>query len=337
MQVARTQLDSVTVMPVRALSPARRRALTRRRPIAQLVRTVDDHWVPWAHVPGIRHAVLTRRRASNRPILIIGIPRAGTSWIGAVLGSTNGSVYLREPLTQTTPPSTHGFGWVRDPGDASTEELASLTKNASDAFAGLPRFARRINPDRSQFTLRGRCDRVVVKEVNPLYLPILLEGREPIIVHVLRHPAAVAASWSALDWMHRAPWPPALQSQMTAHGVDEHDPWERHGAWQAALHLQVLAARTPAATVPFETLASAPMDGFEQLTTEIGLHLDEELRATVLELSGATAADGPFGVRRRSAERVGAWRTALTDAQVQSVHRGWQALDPPWYRAASEW
>ncbi len=324
-------VPSATV-EIPGLPPARRRALAKRPPVVAALRWSDDHWVRWAHLPGARAAARARTEGAARPILLIGLPRGGTSWLGQVLGGATGAAYLREPLTQSRPPRPEGWGWVEGLGaDGPDEQLRSA---AEDAFAGLPRFARRVNAERARWAPRDRGVRLVIKEVNPLWLSWLVARHDPIVVHLVRHPAGVAASWDRLGWLRTAPWPAGIGGDVLdeslAHAGLGDDPWARHGLWQAALHRSVVQAGAEV-TVRYEDVARDPMEALPPLLAALGLPWDDQLRARVEQYATDRFLPSPFDIHRDASVVAERWRTTLAPDQLAALRRGWELIDQQWF------
>ena len=54
--------------------------------------------LPWTYTGPVA-AAIAAHRAPLRPILVLSMPRSGSSWVGATLGDAKNAAYLREPLT----------------------------------------------------------------------------------------------------------------------------------------------------------------------------------------------------------------------------------------------
>src|SRR5205085_2708995 len=95
------------------------------------------------------------------PVLVLSLPRSGSSWVGNVLGCAPDAIYLREPVTQSDP-SFYMKGTVFriDRGVKPTYE-----RLADRAFAGDAEFPDKVRIYENQWepgAAEGR--RVVVKE-----------------------------------------------------------------------------------------------------------------------------------------------------------------------------
>ncbi len=75
-----------------------------RRRVAELARLVGrglDHWLARGHVAGERmqNQRVMDQRPFDRPILSLGLPRSGTTWVGKILDSHPLTLYRHEPDT----------------------------------------------------------------------------------------------------------------------------------------------------------------------------------------------------------------------------------------------
>ncbi len=173
-----------------------------------------------------------------RSVLLMGLPRGGTTWIGQVLGHTRGAVYVHEPDGTADPfafrAKRHQFNQpVIDAGAprSAAPELAALFDGA--LAGGAPsgtwrdRIARRAwkrvtADDKLAFRRTGRpglalrvalaaaeprvavpgAAHAVVKTVNAAFCADwIVRHCEPAAVGVIaRHPLNVLASWRAFGW-----------------------------------------------------------------------------------------------------------------------------------------
>ena len=154
-------------------------------------------WANW----GILSAFLAKRiKPKKPPVLILSMPRSGSSWVGEIMGLSPDSLYLREPITQTYLKTTH------DGAPSFFEfDMAGLPEgyesSAKNVFSGLPLFDRRITIFPKQWALSKRSrKRIVVKEVNPFMLPWLTQNFRPRIIYLVRHPVATASSFKRIGW-----------------------------------------------------------------------------------------------------------------------------------------
>jgi hypothetical protein len=171
------------------------------------------------------------------PVLLVGSPRSGSTWVGEVLGHASDVRFVSEPDNETQHPfavrAKAGLGrWpVLDAGDRAPEDyetlwdlaLAGMTQRRSPAWAagkillkGAGREELRVafGPDggfsprlRSVRALARKPKRpspagtVLVKSVHaPLALEWIAARWRPRVLLVRRHPLNIIASWNGLGW-----------------------------------------------------------------------------------------------------------------------------------------
>lgn len=259
-------------MPVLVTPQATR---TRRR-----VRRVAHQ--SWAWVPGVDRVAAAH--LVGRPILALGLPRTGSSWVGATLADAPGVAYLREPITQA---AIARHPAVRSPFDVhwAAEVDPFHRRVAEAAFAGRPSFPGHVVPRPEQWRL-GRRRRLVVKEVLPGAVDWLVARFDPVLVPLVRHPIAVARSWVRHGWL-RGGGHGIDATELAALGLDD-DPLTRLGVLQARAERRLVAAAGPVPPIRHEDLAADPVAGFERLFDQLGLDFTPEV-VTHVSRRAATA------------------------------------------------
>ena len=181
--------------------------------------------------------------AVGNHILLVGLPRSGTSWVAAVLGASPSVEYEREPITQE---------WIRD-GLRNT----SVDPSGNEEYANL-----------TASVLIDDGPRRLIKEVNTFLVPYLIERDDLDIVLLHRHPCAVALShwerrWTRLDMRE------LFQVEETG------DFWFDHGRLQALLMRPAAdTVRRRGRIVAYDTLTQDPRTEYERLASRLSLEWD---------------------------------------------------------------
>jgi len=154
----------------------------------------------------------------KRPILVTGVPRSGTSWVGKMLDASRAVVYINEPLNDRHPPGRspgilaapvqHRFQYITGANERPFLEafmetlelryhvLAELSENRS------PRDLARMAKYWNSFVrgrVRGR--RPLLDDPFAVFSAEWFARRlDCQVVVVVRHPAAIAASRKRLGW-----------------------------------------------------------------------------------------------------------------------------------------
>ncbi|HVT76561.1 MAG TPA: sulfotransferase domain-containing protein [Acidimicrobiales bacterium] len=269
------------------------------------------------------------------PVLVLGMPRSGTTWVGRTLGDAPDAIYFNEPVSEVH---------VAEQGRATFFEVdpdnppASYPWPARFAAAGVPAFGPATVAPLGLLARLGR--RVVIKEVNPLAVEWYAQALDPILISIVRHPAAVAVSLHERGWG----WDGIYEQRF----LERTRPllpdvpanfWARIGAVQGiACHR--LDAALPAATASYEGLCRDPQSSFVDLFEVAGLTwTDDVARSLQASTHGdiTRGADDPLGTTRNTAAMADAWRTRITGEQLADVRVGWDATNPTRYLDDADW
>lgn len=300
----------------------------------------------WCQLGPLSLDLACHRPMAAPPVLLISLPRCGSSWVGEVLGLSPTAAYLREPITQSRR--------VRQPGEPSVFELvperlpsgsmADLARVANRAFAGVPDFQLHVVERPAQWAYRERPHRrVVVKEINPLLLDWLLKRYAPRVIYLVRHPAAIANSYHRLGWTG-----PQLETRFSEAFLSslkqDYRPflssfWAEHGAMQALVHsfaASALKGYEHHEVIKYEDLCRRPHHHFRQLYAFAGLEWNDDISRQIKERSDASAHDRSdiYGTVRDSRAMAKAWKQEVPLKVLRKLREAYLHFDPPYYRSA---
>lgn len=289
-------------------------------------------------------AVVPPKRPS---ILLVSLPRAGSSWIGGILGAAEGALYLREPLTQST------LEHVGRKGTAAYFELgACKDKRAYERFAaltfkGIPRFNRGIVQYPEQWRLATRSGKqIVVKEVNPLVIEYLWERYRPRIVFLVRHPVPMMRSFAVLgssgERFRAAFLPETLAAIEKDYVIPEGtDLYEQGGAFQAIIQHRVMSflKSVDHMVVRYEDVCADPLAEFTRIFDFCGLPLSAALRQEIVRSSQAENdyVPGAYDTARNSVAMKDRWKHEMDPRDIERVRRSYFANRPIFYTDESDW
>lgn len=316
-----------------------------RRIAERLVHRIAPVW--WANFGSVSEALARRLPMQQPPVLLVSFPRSGSSWLGRLLSYASNACYLREPITQARrrwhPGTPHA---VTDAG--INQAPRHYARYADRAFAGCPAFSYATVLDPSDWALRHRHKRrVLIKEVNPFAVGWMRKRYAPTVIHLMRHPVAVAHS------MHRRGWTTQrlhdyLSSERLAQSPLNPDAlpnsfWGQIGAVQGLAHRAVREACSADAYTPvrYETLCADPVGTVRRLCRAVGLAWSASMPAAIRSHSAASSGDAssdasdPYSTTRRSENRATAWKNAPAE-QIQAVRAGYMATEPEVYVNAWE-
>ena len=282
------------------------------------------------------------------PILLVSLPRGGSTWAGRTLGASEQALYLHEPVTQSYLQAIGGKGASEFEYGACRDRRA-YDRGAALAFRGVPRFAESVVvfPEQWQ-SLDRRRRRVVVKEVNPLALDVLIGRFRPRVVYLLRHPVAVARSYRSLGWDGERQFgnrfTPQTLSMLERDFAVPRDAgfWEKSGALQAIVQHRAMAALASwpdHRVVRYEDLCRDPVGTFAGLFEFCGLPLSERLRQEIERTTSAGGSYRPGGsdTARDSRAMIDRWKQEVEGESIAAVRRGYFANRPLFYQEEADW
>lgn len=251
--------------------------------------------------------------AAGRPILVTGLPRTGTSWVGKMLQASGEVVYVNEPLNPQHPPGQspgvlrarvdHRFQYIcpdnehrwtgpfRDTLRLAYHPLAELRRNHR------PYDLARMAKYGTAFTVgRLRGQRALLDDPFAVLSSAWFAQRLGChVVICLRQPASFVGSWQRLGW--QVPVADLLRQPLLMRDLlgsyerqlrdaaDSADSLARTATLWSVTYaaLADLPARVPGVyLVRYEDLASRPGDGFRELYQKCGLTWTTHARKRVL-------------------------------------------------------
>jgi hypothetical protein len=292
------------------------------------------------------------------PIVVTGMARTGTSWVGKLLQATGELTYINEPLNPQHPPGhspgvlnavvDQGYQYItRDNEDgwlaAFGETLrlryhvgAELRRNRSPYdLARMGRYATSFLAGR----LRGR--RPLVDDPYAMLASEWLADRFGCrVVVIVRDPAALLASWKRLGWttdlgcLRHQPdlmrdWLEPYRDELESAAAAPDDLPGRLGLLWRLLYLVVAEyeRRCPGIrVVRYEDLAGDPLAAFADLYAGLGLRFDDRARQAVV---GSTTGSAQRTAHRWTLSRNGLTKTGYRPMDSRANLVAWRGqLDP---------
>ncbi len=298
--------------------------------------------VPWASIPMLSTALARQRPMEQPMILMISMPRSGSTWVGETLAQSPKAAYLHEPFTQTLRRATEEDFFQFPLNDPP----APYWKVAAHLHMGLPRFRSGIVRHPDKWKLTGRSDRqIVIKEVNSLGLPWFLNEFQPRVIHLVRHPAAVVNSRLRLGWGHHVDkmfLPETLKHHRAEwlDGLD--DPWVLGGAVHGlttSLTCQLLADYSDLIEVKYEALCQNPMSEFKTLLDFCGLPFTDDVHQHIRSRIDKDVGreNNPWGTNRNTTTMPERWMHELEPDQITRIRQGFEAMHSNFYKEDYWW
>lgn len=292
------------------------------------------------------------RSINGHPILVTGMHRSGTTWVGKTLAQAPRTYYIHEPFNlETRPlwfetPMPHMYQYVDSKSDSHFgEEMARilnlqprhlLTRNE----VGMPNHLRLLKRSCLMSSARLRRMRPIVKDPIAFFsAPWLDETFSMDVVVCVRHPAACVSSLARLGWYFDVNcWldQPHLLSQIGARYADEIARFaaSRHRydliaagtlVWKVIYGtlISLIPEHPSWIIVRQEDLAESPREEFRQLFASLGLeYYTERVAASIVAYENIepTNADmGPSIVLRNSRSTIDEWKGVLSQARVEEI------------------
>lgn len=268
----------------------------------------------------------------TRPVLIVGVPRSGSSWGLKVLGRTRDAVRFNEPDNEHRHVEAVRAkeGLDRFPVLAPGDEAPAWDALWEGVFTG-----RAAPPSRAPRRPTVRFARAVIRPQVPVARSVhsafaidrIVDRWDPQVVLFERDARNVIASWLAMDIADRDRGfdrnPRVRERVLVPLGLPA-APSDDEPTHRAAWHFGVLwwslaraAARHPGwVFASHEALCEDPYGGFRVVAEAAHLTwtqaCDDYLRRSNAEGSG-------YDQHRVAADLPGAWRRRLTPAQVTAI------------------
>jgi hypothetical protein len=304
---------------------------------------------------------------ARRPILVTGMPRSGTTWVGQMLTASGQVGYIDEPLNLSVSPGSfrvpvdHWYTYI------STENEERFLPPLTEALEFRYHLARELKRCRNRNDLhhslktwrsfvRSRKRRPLVKEPHAVFSADWFSRRlESDVVVTVRQPLAVVSSWKRLGWSFdfanlleqprlMRDWLEPFKPEMEAALSPSKDLVDRVALlWRVTY--SVVASyqkRLPHVhVVRQEDLSREPLKGFEKLYEALGLEFTSKAAETVAASSSSgnpkeTRVENPHETRIDSRANLDNWKQRLNSEEISRIKRlteeavGFYYPDPDW-------
>ena len=267
------------------------------------------------------------------PVLVVSFPRSGSSWLGSRLGLSSNAAYLREPINAS---------FLSSGGKSTLKTICAsrphplFAKCSAKAFLKAPRYDNNVVAYPEQWlpwNVIGR--KLLIKEVNPLALEYWIKAYSPLIIFILRHPAAIAASYTELGWQENSD----VRDTPSEDCLSSYEIFGRRVGEVYQQAFEVLEKYPSHLVVKYEDLVDNEFTELSRISLFSGLNLPKSL--FIPELAdrhpAASAKQSPFSLNRRSSDQSIKWRRLLTSSQVDDIQRGYRHYSNFVYSTSSDW
>lgn len=280
-----------------------------------------------------------------KPILVTGMHRSGTTWVGRMLAASREAIYLHEPLNPVCAPALLHV-------DVGPQYLY-VTEENEDVY--LPAFRRLLDLplDSSSLerTASQRLRRVVrlaharATRARPLpkdpfavfSIPWFAGRLGADVVAVVRHPLALAGSAKRLDWGFDTRWlldqPLLMRDRLEPQrGALEAPPTNVVGQTALLWRLVHEAIRDYARKLPqvrvvlHEELSREPLAEYRRLYDSLGLTFGRRVERAIERTTRSsnppeTRPEQPDAIELDSRSNLDTWRSRLTEEEAELVRR----------------
>ena len=298
----------------------------------------------------------------QRPILVTGAPRSGTTWVGKMLALAPGVGYVHEPFNPRFSAGRFDRYFTVVTRENEARYAPELQRMLTFHYELVPRLRRRHRPKDVARTFRDftRVQRVRLRHARPLMKdPIALLSAEWLaqrfemdVVVLIRHPAAFASSLKRLGWRHsfatflddgRVPEViRPYEGEVRAQAREPGDLLAQAALLWRLLYNAVASYRERHPDWVFlrhEDISLEPSASFERLYERLGLELTEAARTEIERASASgnpAAPTTPHAVELDSAASLGRWRDELTRDEIETLRARTSDVWPRFY-ADEDW
>jgi hypothetical protein len=172
----------------------------------------------------------------------------------------------------------------------------------------------------------------------------LARAYRPRVIYLIRHPAAVANSYSGLGWilrhskqaLHEVLPPECQAASKAAQARFGSTPWANFGLFQAMVSrvaTRVLKDSCEHRVVKYEDLCLDPLGVFRELYHFAGLAWSDEVAAGIRLQSEQREHDrrDHYGTLRNSRQMRDVWKNDVGRELLAEVREGYLSGDPPYY------
>jgi hypothetical protein len=314
--------------------------------------------------------VLPNRQSPRHPILVAGMHRSGTSWLGRMLCASRELVYVPEPLSplnrQTILKSrvSRWFTYINDDNESAFltyyQDAASFKPHPVNdirrARLGSPRDPIRI-PKRWASFLIGRLQsrRVLFRDPFAIFSIEWFARRLPCqVVVIVRHPLAVVSSLKRLGYTFdfknlldqealMAEQLEGFRPEMEALVGSSDVIAQGNLLWRIIYgHVASIQERNSSIrVVRHEDLSLRPVEEYGLLYDALGLSFSKSARLMIERHVSErnpqeVSTRNPFDVRLDSRQNLGNWRRRLSDGEIDEILVGTRTIADRFYPERGE-
>jgi hypothetical protein len=293
----------------------------------------------------------------NRPIIVIGAHRSGTTWVGEMIALAPGIMYIHEPFNIDEPrihPLKHWFQYVCD--ESPQQEQMEIERY----IRGLIDFNLHGISDEFKM-IRGPRDllRFAKNSAGKTYLRPLI--KDPIavmsiewlahrfnagVVALIRHPAAFVASLKVKKWTHAFEYFTSQKKLMEKLkpfsgqielGINKPADIIEQGIllWNITYYmiLEYEMKHPDWIFVRHEDLSLDPVNNYKSIYSKLGLHFSSGIEKKILQ---STSSDKESRLMRNAKSNIHTWKNRLTEDEINRIKLGTAKISGHYY-SENDW
>ena len=303
----------------------------------------------------------------EKPILVTGAHRSGTTWVGRMLAADADTAYISEPLNVLHRPGVfgarvrHWYTYITDGNES--EYLPAFRKLLNFEYQFWPEIRSirsrkdflRMGRDFRAFFIGGmHGQRVLLKDPFAVFSTAWFAQRLDFeVVIVVRHPAAFASSLKRLDWpfdfRNLLDQPSLMQDYLEEDRAEMESTQPDDIIGGSALLWRMIYRvvhstrdRQPAfKVVRHEDLSLDPLTGYKTLYESLGLAFNEKVHDNILNSSNS---ENPAELSRKKVHSVKLdsranldnWRKRLSEDEIKRIRKMTESVSHLYY-SENEW
>lgn len=288
----------------------------------------------------------------QKPILVTGSHRSGTTWTGKMLAEAPRTAYIHEPFNINASMLTenifeHWFQYVCEDNAYRYQKglmnlinfhyplRLSLTK--AKTAKNIIKIA--MNQGRMLYFRARNCTPIVKDPIAVFSAAWLAETFDMNVVVLIRHPAAFCSSLKIKNWKYDFSHflnQPLVMSQYLSRFEDDIREYSANEVdiisqaillWNCIHHtIGIYQNKHPEwMFVKHETLSSDPVSQFHRMYEFLGLEFTPEVKSSISESSGShnptEQQSGSNEFIRNSKENISNWKSRLTQDEIQRIKK----------------
>lgn len=312
---------------------------------------------------------MTSQDNSQKPILVTGSHRSGTTWVGRMLASSPKVVYIHEPFNLSHDIGIcgaqfeHWFTYICKQNEHKYFKQIKDTIEFRYNIFGKLKISKKSEPVSREVRNYLQFVRYRRNNMRPLLKdPIAVFSAEWLslkfdmeTIVMIRHPAAFAGSLKMKNWTH--PFSHFLAQPLLMNEYlypfeneiryfvdDERDIIDQAALLWKLIHYMILKFKENQPNwlfVRHEDLSRNPIFGFETMFNKVGLEFSERVAETVKNHSSLNSLPNSESryfkdVQRNSVSNIWTWRDRLTSSEIERIKSRVHEISEQYY-SDDEW